>query len=275
MNRSFLRRTVAFGVITGLTASSASAITVDSPSFDVAPIVIVWAVSDTAPDAGPQVMDFLVDSDGVISDLIDGDGRTVVAGKLVPTSDSTFVMGSLRLTDVSDGSYEKITPSELASYQPFDPITTEISHSRTDLDHSVGEQYFVRGSGFFVASNSGYNVKLDAQPIIETGDFSMSSLLVNLQPISTALVSGLRYGESSTIPASTYGIPVNASPAPLSTLDGTDIIVASSGTATAEGTIAEQSIFYKFNYRISPRELDLSDGAGEVKVDVVYTIYVP
>lgn len=275
MNRAFLRHTVAIGFFTGLAASTASATTVDSPNFDVEPIVIVWAFSDTDPDAGPQVMDFLVDTDGVVNDLIDGDGRTVIAGKLLPTSDSFFVMGSLRLTDVSDNSYEKITPSELASYQPFDPTTTEISHSRTDLDHSVGEQFFIRSAGFFVASNSGYNVSLDAQPVIETGDFSMSSLQVNLQPISTALYSGVRFGESSALPPSTYGLPTNGSTTPLNSVDGTDVIVANGGTATADGTIVEQSVFYRFNYSIGPRELDLSNGAGEVKVDVVYTIYVP
>ena len=65
--------------------------TIDRPHFNVDGVAIVWAAD--AGGTAPIVSDFIIDSGGADTDLINGDVHTVITGSLTPT-DNAFPDGT-------------------------------------------------------------------------------------------------------------------------------------------------------------------------------------
>lgn len=259
----------AIGVMTLILSGPGYASTVDLPSFEVEPLVIVWAASET-DGSGPIATDFIVsDGNGGYEDLIGGtqiDGRTLHFSSLQPTADSFGGPGLGNILDLRDSS------SLLQQVDTHNPNTFDVF----DVDDVTvdANQLMQFRSTFFVASNTAFRISADKQNEFSSGDYTTADLGFVLQINQTGTHGGLPYGSHAQNPVSNGGsIPAVAN---VAALTGQDVFIGGQKTAISEGTIAEQSVRFFLRYNLAEDvHQDLSNGTGEVGAEIIYTVYVP
>lgn len=275
----------AIALTTGL-LPCASALTIDRPSFEVPGMVIVWAVDDADPNAGVKVVDFMAEApDGTLTDLIPEDGRTLLTGTLDPTNDFAAgpdtPIGRIRLRDLDDDTTTIVDPSQGTVFTAFDPENMELNHYREDVNNSTA----IYSSQFGIASNTGFAIRATVGEEIATGDFNMNSIKALVAVHSSANINGTMIGQHST--TSTGHLNPRVTWIRLSYLGEVTPFQIQRATATAPGTILDQSILFNPRYLLTnsdasmpfhtgeahARSLDLSLGSGEVSATVTYTIY--
>ena len=274
MKYRFCRSSIAVAIIATMLNSTAHAVAVDSPNFNVDPLVIVWAASE-ADGSAPIVFDFIVeDGAGGTTDLIGGsaiDGRTFAGDSLIPTADSAFVAtddrqnvspewsGENEVTNAFLGVFDTETPGSLAPFAAQDIVVE-------------GGQLF-HSSTFFIASNTPFGISGTASSVEATGDFGLADVHWFMDTETDgSFGDGSRWGDNAQSPLGTI--------TPLSTLSEmtseTTLYESTVKTAASAGSIADQSVRFAMAYFLGTplQNIDLSSGAGELKVEVVYTIYV-
>lgn len=239
----------------------------DRTSFTVPPIVILWAANDDTGEV-PIVTDFIIqDSNGLNTDLISVDGRTVapVTGALVPTTDAAYA------ADFSTDFLVLSSPSAPAIQidadqpQPFDAF--ELAGGTT-LRSDLGVTYY---SSFYIASNTPFNITTSVDEVLTTGDFGLDDVRQYFSFETHGLNEPVPFGTSAQEPG---GIELQAQT--LADLDGVDILQGARSTAASSGSIADQSVRMDLYYDIADGlTIDLSHGSGTVIADVTYTAYVP
>ena len=266
MKNNLLLRLIALSTVASLPASTASATAVDSPNFNVEPLVIVWAAND-ADGSVPVVVDFIVDDGaGGTQDLIAADGRTLITSSLIPTTDSTyqiqtsgsyFTAARWRSNDL-DGLVESFEPLTEGAFSSFDvtDMSVEAIKPRNETD-------------FYVASNTPFGISGQATEIEATGDFQLSDIRLVMQ---MRVSENGYHGSAAQDPQGTIIQPGNLG----AMTDDTVLYTSTRQTAASAGNIAEQSVRFRMNkFLETPNgRMDLSDGYGEIKAEVVYTVYV-
>ena len=241
---------------------------VDRPHFKVLGVVIVWASDNTVAGGAPIATDFIIDDDAASddTDLIGGtnvDGRTVVTGSLTPTSDSSTSVGLGTVLDISNtgGSIATIdteTPAGFSSFNVTDATLT-------------GDAMTYRSS-FYVASNTAFNINGEASVENQSGDFGLGDIGYDLDVTVGGTDGTLTFGDNAQNPNGTFPTVANlAAMGP-----NTSVFEGTLRTAATPGSIVGQSVRFDATYTLgSGGAYDLSQGAGEIKADVVYTVFVP
>ncbi|GAB5453895.1 MAG: hypothetical protein Hens2KO_01240 [Henriciella sp.] len=254
-------------------ATPANASIIDRPHFKVLGVVIVWAADDSNGGT-PIATDFVIDSDdggNNDADLIGGstvDGRTVVTGSLTATPDasSTAGLGSiLEIEDSGGASLATANTDTAATFNAFD--VSDATLTSDDLTYE---------SSFYVASNTPFAIDAEASNLVEEGDFDAADIGYDLDVTVSGTdgtgPSALTFGGNAQSPGTGFSAPA--------TLDllttQTQVFNGTARTALNAGSIVSQSVRFDATYTLgSGAAYDLSQGAGEVKADVVYTVYVP
>ena len=252
----------------GLATSSLSNAGIsDRTNFNVPPIVILWAANDDTGEV-PIVTDFIIQaSNGLNTDLINVDGRTVatVTGALIPTTDAAFVSNSIanfRVTGSPTTSVIPIDTEELTSFNAFE------LNNGTSILHTNG---LFHSSDFFIASNTPFNITTSVDEVQTSGGLSLDDILFYYFVDTNGANAPIPYGASAKDPG---GIQVQLQP--LGDIDGVDIWQSATSTAASIGSIADQSVRIQLNYELAQgQNIDLSYGSGTVIADVTYTAYVP
>ena len=259
------------GAAVGLSLTAATG-TIDRPHFSVDGVAIVWAADSSG--AAPIVSDFIIDSGGADTDLINGDAHTVVTGSLVPT-DTAFPDGAgatLRIQNSRFGGNQNTRQGD--RYTSADDVlnpfflrgTTDVRTIRSDILTS-----------FYVATNKAFNIDVIAAPVGNPADLNL--IRVRMRMTQSGNDDGLAFGGAAQIPHSgnsnRSGVQWNGYRR-LSTLTaGRDIFRGNRRTALSPGTIADQSVRFDLDYRWNTGNIDLSDGTFDVEADVIYTVYIP
>ncbi|MEM1035987.1 MAG: hypothetical protein AAGI14_04420 [Pseudomonadota bacterium] len=237
----------------------ASASVIDRPHFKVLGLVVVWSGDGTG---GAIANDFVIGT----TDLIGGtaqDGTTVLTGSLDLTTDATVDASTVGdVLDLTVGlaspiSIDETTPSLTA----FDPSAATLTGEALTYE-----------SSFYVASNTAFNINAVATETTQSGDFEMSDVSYSLGVTVTDTDGGLTFGGNAQDPQGTFN-PVTD----FSNLDGTtDVYEGGRRTAESAGSLVGQSVRFDATYALnSETAYDLSQGAGELEAEVVYTVYVP
>ena len=246
--------------------------TIDRPHFNVDGIAIVWA-ADSGGTA-PIVSDFIIDSGGADTDLINGDVHTVITGSLTPT-DTAFPDGAgatLRIQNSPGGGNQNTRQGDrfTSASDVLNPFrlrgNTDVRTIRSDILTS-----------FYVATNKAFNIDVIAAPVSDPADLNL--IRVRMRMTQSGSDDGLSFGTAAQIPhtgnASNSGVQWNGYRR-LSTLTaGRDIFRGNRRTAVSPGTIADQSVRFDLDYRWNTGNIDLSDGTFDVEADVIYTVYIP
>ncbi|MHA7858341.1 MAG: hypothetical protein ACX94D_09665 [Henriciella sp.] len=250
-------------------ATPANASIIDRPHFKVLGVVIVWAADDSNGGT-PIATDFVIDSDdggNNDADLIGGsnvDGRTVVTGSLTATPDASSTAGLGSILDIEAGGTTIATANTNtgANFSAFD--VTGASLTSDDLTYE---------SSFYVASNTPFAIDAFADPaaLEESGDFEADDIGYSLD-VTVSGNDGIAFGGNAQSPGNGFNAPA--------TLDllttQTQVFNGTARTAANPGSIVSQSVRFDATYTLGAgTAYDLSQGAGEVKADVVYTVYVP
>lgn len=237
----------------------ASASVVDRPHFKVLGLVIVWSGDGSG---GAIANDFVIGS----TDLIGGaaqDGTTVVTGSLDLTSDASVAAGTAGdVLDLTVGAASPISIDETTtSLTAFDPTNATVTGEALSYE-----------SSFYVASNTAFNINAVATETTQSGDFEMDDVAYDLDVTPSGTDDGLAFGGSAQDPQGTFN-PVTD----FSALDGsTDVYEGGRRTAASSGSIVAQSVRFDATYSLNNETAyDLSQGAGELEAEVVYTVYVP
>lgn len=259
---SFRKSLLAGAVMAASTAAvslPASASVVDRPHFKVLGLVIVWS-GDGA--GGAIANDFVIGS----TDLIGGtseDGTTVVTGSLDLTTDATVAATTAGdVLDLTVGAASPISIDETTtSLTAFDPTNATITGEALSYE-----------SSFYVASNTAFNINAVASETTQSGDFTMADVAYDLDVTVNGTDDGLAFGGSAQDPQGTFNAVTD-----FSTLDGsTDVYEGGRRTAASSGSIVAQSVRFDATYSLNNETAyDLSQGAGELEAEVVYTVYVP
>lgn len=256
-------------------ATPANASIIDRPHFKVLGVVIVWAADETSGGT-PIATDFVIDSDdggNNDADLIGGtaiDGRTVVTGTLDATADasSTAGLGSiLNIEDSGGATLATANTDTAATFSAFD--VTDATLTSDDLTYE---------SSFFVASNTPFAIDAEATNIVAEGDFDPTqvtySLDLTVSGTDGTAPNDITFGGNAQDPGSATGFNAPTTLAGLAT--PSQVFLGSDRTAANPGSIVSQSVRFDATYELGGgAAYDLSQGAGEVKADVVYTVYVP
>ena len=254
-------------------ATPANASIIDRPHFKVLGVVIVWA-ADESNGGTPIATDFVIDSDdggNNDADLIGGsniDGRTVVTGSLTatPDSSSTAGLGSiLNIEDSSNATLATANTDTAATFSAFD--VSDATLTSNDLTYE---------SSFYVASNTPFAIDAEASNLVEEGDFDATDIAYALDVTVSGTdgtgPSAISFGGNAQSPGNGFSAPANLD---LLTTQ-TQVFNGTARTAANPGSIVSQSVRFDATYTLgSGAAYDLSQGAGEVKADVVYTVYVP
>ena len=240
----------------------------DRTSFTVPPIVILWAANDDTGEV-PIVTDFIIqDSNGLNTDLINVDGRTVAVtptGALIPTTDAAFVSNSIANFRVTGSPTTPVIPidaEELTSFDAFELI------NGTSIQESNGTFH---SSDFFIASNTPFNITTNVDEVQTSGDFTLDDIVFYYFVDTNGSNAPIPYGASARDPG---GIQFQYQP--LGDIDGVDIWQSATSTAASSGDIADQSVRIQLFYELAQGQIiDLSHGSGTVIADVTYTAYVP
>ena len=275
MKHKLAPRAIATATVVALSSSTAHAISVDSPNFGVDPLVIVWAASE-ADGSAPIVFDFIVeDGMGGTVDLIGGsaiDGRTFAGDSLIPTADSAYVAtsdagrnlspewsGENEVTNAFLGVFDTETPGSFAPFAAQDIVVE-------------GDQLF-HSSTFFIASNTPFGISGTANSVEATGDFDLADVHWFMDTETEgSFGDGSRWGDSAQNPLGTVTSLTTLS----EMTNPTTLYESTVKTAASEGSIADQSVRFAHAYYLGTplQNVDLSSGAGELKVEVIYTVYV-
>lgn len=270
---SFRKLLLAGAALAASTAAvaPANASVIDRPHFKVLGVVIVWAADDTGAGSAPVATDFIIDdtTGAGDTDLIGGtdvDGRTVLTGSLTPTADATSSVGigSVLSIDETAGNIETVDTNTPSAFSAFDP---------SDATVSAGAMTYE--SSFFVASNTAFAIDGVASQVTQEGDFTMADIGYEMDVTvsdTAANNGGLAFGGNAQDPNGGFGSFAN-----LAAVDGTaPIFVGARRTAASAGSIVGQSVRFDATYTLGAGgAYDLSQGAGEIQADVVYTVYVP
>jgi hypothetical protein len=249
-----------------LTPANASII--DRPHFKVLGVVIVWAADETNGNT-PIATDFIInDDDGGANDtdLIGGaaiDGRTVVTGSLTATADSASTAGLGSILDIENGSGTIATANTDtgANFSAFD--VTDATLTSDDLTYE---------SSFYVASNTAFAILAEATETEQSGEFDMTDIGYDMDVTPSGTDGTLTFGGNAQDPNGTF--PAVPNLAALTT--PTPVYIGGRRTAATAGSIVDQSVRFDATYTLGAGgAYDLSQGAGEIKADVVYTVFVP
>lgn len=259
---SFRKSLLAGAVIAASTMAvslPASASVVDRPHFKVLGLVIVWSGDGSG---GAIVNDFVIGS----TDLIGGaaaDGTTVVTGSLDLTTDATVAATTAGdVLDLTVGAAAPISIDDTTtSLTAFDPTNATVTGEALSY-----------ASSFFVASNTAFNINAVATETTQSGDFTMADVSYELDVTVNGTDDGLAFGGSAQDPQGTFNAVAG-----FSALDGsTDVYEGGRRTAASSGSIVAQSVRFDATYTLNNEtSYDLSQGAGELEAEVVYTVYVP
>ena len=245
---------------------------VDRPHFNVDGVAIVWAAD--ASGTAPIVSDFIIDSGGADTDLINGDVHTVITGSLTP-SDNAFPEGTgatLRIQNIPGAGNQTTRQGDrfTSAADVLNPFrlggATDVRTIRSDILTS-----------FYVATNKAFNIDVIASPVSDPADLNL--IRVRMRMSQSGNDDGLAFGTSAQFPHSgntnRSGVQWNGYRR-LSTLTaGRDIFRGNRRTAASPGTIADQSVRFDLDYRWNTGNIDLSDGIFDVEADVIYTVYIP
>ena len=254
-------------VASAAAVTPANASIIDRPHFKVLGVVIVWAADETNGNT-PIATDFIIDDDAgsADTDLIGGaaiDGRTVVTGSLTATADSasTAGLGTILNIDNASGTIATATTETAANFSAFD---------ETDATHTSDE--LVYESSFYVASNTAFSINAEATETEQSGEFDMTDIEYEMDVTVSGTDGTLTFGGSAQDPNGTFATVANL--AALTT--PTPVYVGDRRTAQSTGSIVDQSVRFDATYTLGSGDgYDLSQGAGEIKADVVYTVFVP
>ncbi|MCR9270132.1 MAG: hypothetical protein NXH72_09115 [Hyphomonadaceae bacterium] len=267
---SFRKLLLAGAALAASTAAvaPANASIIDRPHFKVLGVVIVWSADD-ATGTTPIATDFVIDDQtgSGDTDLIGGtnvDGRTVVTGSLTATADasSTAGLGSvLSIDDSLANNIATVNTDTAASFAAFDVSDATLTGAAMTYE-----------SSFYVASNTAFNIDGVATQTAASGDFAMTDIGYNMGVTVTGTDGSLTFGGNAQDPQGTFG-----SFSDLSLVDGsTPVYEGGRRTAASAGSIVDQSVRFDATYTLGAGGVyDLSQGAGEIQADVVYTVYVP
>lgn len=245
---------------------------IDRPHFNVDGVAIVWAAD--ASGTTPIVSDFIIDSGGADSDLINSDAYTVITGSLAAT-DNAFPDGTgatLRIQNSPGGGNQNTRQGDrfTSATDVLNPFrlngATDVRTIRSDILTS-----------FYVATNKAFNIDVIAAPVSDPADLNL--IRVRMRMTQSGTDDGLAFGSAAQIPHSgntnRSGVQWNGYRR-LSTLTaGRDIFRGNRRTAASPGTIADQSVRFDLDYRWNTGNIDLSDGTFDVEADVIYTVYIP
>ncbi|MCR9222476.1 MAG: hypothetical protein NXH70_00275 [Hyphomonas sp.] len=245
---------------------------VDRPHFNIDGVAIVWAAD--ASGTAPIVSDFIIDSGGADTDLINGDVHTVITGSLAAT-DNAFPDGTgatLRIQNSPGGGNQNTRQGDrfTSAADVLNPFrlngATDVRTIRSDILTS-----------FYVATNKAFNIDVVAAPVSDPADLNL--IRVRMRMTQSGTDDGLAFGSAAQIPHSgntnSSGVQWNGYRR-LSTLTaGRDIFRGNRRTASSPGTIADQSVRFDLDYRWNTGNIDLSDGTFDVEADVIYTVYIP
>ena len=241
----------------------ANASIIDRPHFKVLGVVIVWAADDSNGNT-PIATDFVINdtSGSGDTDLIVQDGRTVLTGTLTATADSasTAGLGSVLTLDESGTDFEPINTDSPSSFAAFDVENVSLTGDALTYE-----------SSFYVASNTAFAIDGVATQTAQSGNFTMASIGYDMD-VTVSGNDGIAFGANAQNPLGGFTSFSN-----LGQVDGTNpVFVGGQRTAASVGTIASQSVRFDATYTLGAGGVyDLSQGAGEIQADVVYTVYVP
>jgi hypothetical protein len=270
---NFRKLMLAGGALAAIVGAPAQASIVDNPQFRVLGLVIVWGADDTG--AAPIVSDFVINSavGAGDADLIAGDVNAVVTGTLNPTAAS--VGGA---TNIVDGA-----GTVLQSSTGVLDATDSFSAFNLDADTDISVDGLEQSSSFYVASNTAFNINAVATPTTEDG-FTLADVGYSLS-VTQAGNDGLAFGSAAQLPGGASVLDadgreiggVDTSINTLAAMTGAaPVFVGAQRTAGTVGSIAEQSVRFDATYTLGGTNgYDLSQGAGEVEANVVYTVFVP
>lgn len=274
--RQYIPASLRFGAIiigTGLgIALPGTGEAIDRPHFNVDGIAIVWAAD--AGNSAPIVSDFIVEQNGINTDLIGGDVHTVVTGTL-DALDESFADGTgatLRIQRVQGGPNQTTRQGDrfTSSDDVLNPFglraNTDVRTIRSDIL-----------SSFYVATNTAFNIDVVASPIGDPADLNLIRLRMRMTQSGND--GGLSFGSAAQLPHTGNGAASGmkwGGYRRLSTLTGgRDIFRGNRRTAATTGTIADQSVRFDLDYRWNTGNIDLSDGTFDVEAEVIYTVYIP
>ncbi len=266
-NRKLLLAGAALAASTAAAVSPANASIIDRPHFKVLGVVIVWAADET-DGSTPIATDFVIDNDlgANDTDLIGGanvDGRTVVTGSLTATADaaSTAGLGSVLDIDNAGGNIATIDTDNPSSFSSFDVTGASLTGDALTYE-----------SSFYVASNTAFAIDGVATETTQSGDFDITDVGYSMDVTVSGTDSGLTFGSNAQTPGTGF-----ASFANLGDVDGSvPVFVGTNRTAATPGSIVDQSVRFDATYTLGAGgAYDLSQGAGEIQADVVYTVFVP
>jgi len=262
--RKLLLAGATLAVSTFALTAPANASIIDRPHFKVLGVVIVWAADDSNGNT-PIATDFVINDNAPTgdSDLILQDGRTVVTGSLTPTADATSTagLGSVLDIDNAGGNIASVNTDSPSTFNAFDVQGASLTSDAMTYE-----------SSFYVASNTAFGINGVATQTAQSGDFSMANIGYEMDVTTSGTDSGLSFGGNAQDPGGSFTTFND-----LSEMDGTNpVFVGAQRTAATTGTIVGQSVRFDATYTLGAGGVyDLSQGAGEIKADVVYTVYVP
>lgn len=274
---------------------TAAASIIDRPFFQSLGVVIVWGSNNFAEVGGtaPLVSDFVL-LNGVSgaegNDLIAANVGTVATGSLAPLN--------LNSPTLQDGASEfgndfisgQVFGGEFEDNSPTGILSADDTLSAFGLDDStrVGGEGNTHSSSFFVASNTAFDIQGQLFTPVATGDFLINFTLENIAFDMGVTVSGdddIIFGTAAQDPTDggTGLLPTITTLAPFGGGAG-QIQVYDGGrrTASAPGSIAEQSVRFDLNYALDGdtsvegiQPFDLSFGNGTITMFMVYTVFAP
>ncbi len=270
---NFRKLMLAGGALAAIVGAPAQASIVDNPQFRVLGMVIVWGAD--ASGTAPIVSDFVIDSAAGAgdADLIAADVNAVVTGTLTPTAAS---VGGV--TNIVDG-----TGAVLQSSTGILDATDTFTAFNLDAGTDIAVDGLAQSSSFYVASNTAFAINATASATTEDG-FTLADVGYSLSVTQTGN-DGLAFGSAAQLPGGASVTDadgreiggVDTSITNLAAMVGTvPVFTGTQRTAGSVGSIAEQSVRFDATYTLGGANgYDLSQGAGEVEANVVYTVFVP
>lgn len=245
---------LAGSALVAATAAPANASIVDNPHFKVLGLVIVWG-------DGNVVNDFVIDSDNTAAnndaDLIAGDVTPTITGSLAPAAGEGSPL-SIVTRDATTGAITSVLQAGDSSGDGVMDVADTFTSFTLTADTDVAGAGSHR-SVWYAASNTPFNVSAALGTPVASGGFGTDDISYDMT------VSAL--GANATTPNgnATTGATLDA-------IDGTDVWAGNNLTAATAGNILSQGWQFQSDYGF---DYDLSMGAGEIEVDVTFTVYVP
>ena len=245
---------------------------VDRPHFRIDGMAIVWA-ADSAGTT-PIASDFIVENNGVSTDLIATDVHTVVTGSL-DALDESFADGTgatLRIQNIP-GSGNQTTRQGDRFTSSSDVLNPFRLNGNTDV-RTIRSDIL---SSFYVATNKAFNIDVTASSVGDPSDLNLIRLRMRMAESGND--DGLSFGSAAQLPHSgntpASGMQWGGYRRLSALTGGSDIFRGNRRTADTPGSIADQSVRFDLDYRWNTGNIDLSDGTFDVEAEVIYTVYIP